>query len=38
MMKRKQFYTNQTNSRRKKVNKMTHFTVIADLNVVQNKI
>ncbi len=33
----KQLYTNQTSSRWKKVNKMRHFTVIADLNVVQKK-
>ncbi len=33
----KQLYTNQTSSRWKKVNKMRHFTVIADLNVAQKK-
>ncbi len=37
MINRKQLYTNQTSSRWKKVNKMRHFTVIADLNVVQKK-
>ncbi len=30
-------YTNQTSLRWKKVNKMTHFTVISDLNVAQKK-
>ncbi len=30
--------TNQTSSRWKKVNKLRHFTVIADLNVVQKNI
>ncbi len=35
---RKQLYTNQTNSRWKKVNKVKHCTVIADLNVAQKKI
>ncbi len=35
---RKQLYTNQTRSRWQNVNKMRHFTVIADLNVVQKKI
>ncbi len=38
MMNRKQLYTNQTSSRWKKVNKMRHFTVIADLNVEQKQI
>ncbi len=38
MINRKQLYTNQTSSRRKKVNEMRHFTVIADLNVVQKRI
>ncbi len=38
MINRKQLYTNQTSSKWKKVNKMRHFTVIADLNVVQKKI
>ncbi len=38
MIKRKQFYTNQTSSKWKKVNKMRHFTVIANLNVAQKKI
>ncbi len=33
MINRKQLYTNQTSSRWKKVYKMRHFTVIADLNV-----
>ncbi len=37
IINRKQLYTNQTNSRWTKVNKMIHFTVIADLNV-QKKI
>ncbi len=39
MSNSKQFYTNQTSSRWKKVlvNKMRHFTVIADLNVSQKK-
>ncbi len=37
MINRKQLYTNQTSSRWTKVNKMTHFTVIADLNVAQKK-
>ncbi len=37
MINRKQFYTNQTSSRWKKVNKMRHFTVLADLNVAQKK-
>ncbi len=31
MINRKQLYTNQTSSRWKKVNKMRHFSVIADL-------
>ncbi len=35
MIKRKQLYTNQTSSIWKKLNKMRHFTVIADLNVAQ---
>ncbi len=35
---RKQLYNNQTSSRWKKVNKMRHFTAIADLNVTQKKI
>ncbi len=34
---RKQLYPNHTSSRWKKVNKMIHFTVKADLNVVQKK-
>ncbi len=34
-MNRKQLYTNQTLSRWKKVNKVRHFTIIADLNVAQ---
>ncbi len=38
MINRKQLYTNQTSSRWKKVNKMRHFTVIADLNFAQKKI
>ncbi len=37
IINRKQLYTNQTSSRWKKVNKMRHFTVIADLNVAQTK-
>ncbi len=37
MINRKQLCTTQTSSRWKKVNKMRHFTVIADLNVAQNK-
>ncbi len=37
MINRKQLYTNQTSSRWKKVNKMRHLTVIADLNVAQKK-
>ncbi len=37
MINRKQLYTNKAISRCKKVNKMRHFTVIADLNVAQNK-
>ncbi len=36
MINRKQMYTNQTSLRWKKVNKMRHFTVIADLNVTQS--
>ncbi len=38
MINRKQLYTNQTSSRWKKVNKMRHFTVIADLNVRQKNL
>ncbi len=34
----KQLYTNQTSSRWKKVNKMKHFTVIADLIIAQETI
>ncbi len=34
MINRKQLYTNQTSSRWKKVYKMKHCTVMADLNVV----
>ncbi len=34
---RKQLYINQTSSRWKKVNKIRHFTVLADLNVAQKK-
>ncbi len=37
MINRKQLYTNQTSSRWKKVNKLRHFTVIADINVTQKK-
>ncbi len=38
MINRKQLYTNQASSRWKKVNKMRHFTVIADSNVAQKNI
>ncbi len=38
MINIKQLYTNQTSSRWKKVNKIRHFTVIADLNVAQKTI
>ncbi len=38
MINRKELYTNQTSSRWKKVNKMKHFAVIADLNAVQKNI
>ncbi len=38
MINKKQFYTNQTSSRWKKVNKMRHFTIIDDLNVSQKNI
>ncbi len=34
IINRKQLYANQTSSTWKKGNKMRHFTVIADLNVV----
>ncbi len=37
MINRKQLYTNQTSSTWMKVNKMRHFTVIADLKVAQKK-
>ncbi len=37
MMNGKQLYTIQTSSRLRKVNKMRHFTVIADLNVAPKK-
>ncbi len=37
MINRKQLYTKQTSSRWKKVNKMRHFTAIADLNVAHKK-
>ncbi len=37
MIKIKQLYTNQTSSKWKKINKMRHFTVIADLKVAQKK-
>ncbi len=37
MINRKQLYTNQTSLRWKKVNKIRHFSVIADLNVAQKK-
>ncbi len=37
MINRKQLYINQNSSRWKKINKMRHFTVIADLNVAQKK-
>ncbi len=36
MINRQQLYTKQTSSRWKKVNKIRHFTVLADLNVTQN--
>ncbi len=35
MISRTQLYTNRTSSRWKKVNKMRHFTVIPNLNVVK---
>ncbi len=38
MINRKQLYTNYTSSRWKKVNKIRHFPVIADLNVAQKRI
>ncbi len=38
MLNRKQLYNNQTSSSWKKVNKMRHFTVKADLNVAQKNI
>ncbi len=38
MINRKQLYINQTSSRWKKVNKMRHFTVIADFNCCTEKI
>ncbi len=38
MINRKQLYTNQTSSRWTKVNKMRHFTVLADLNVAQKNL
>ncbi len=38
MINSKQLYTDHTTSKWKKVNKMRHFTVIADLNVAQKKI
>ncbi len=38
MINRKQLYANLTSSRWKKVNKMRHFTLIADFNVEQKKI
>ncbi len=38
MINRKQLYTNQTSSVWKKVNKMRHFTIIADFNVVLKQI
>ncbi len=38
MINRKQLYSNQASSRWKKVNKMRHFTDIADLNVAQKHI
>ncbi len=37
MMNRKQLYTNQICSGLNKVNKMRHFTVIADSNVAEKK-
>ncbi len=38
MINRKQLYINQISSRWKKVNKMRHFTVTADLNVAKKEI
>ncbi len=38
MINSKQLNSNQTSSRWKKVNKMRHFTVTADLNVAQKKL
>ncbi len=38
MINRKLFYTNQTSSRWKKLKTKRHFTVIADLNVVQKQV
>ncbi len=38
MINKQKLYANQTSSRWKKVNKMRHFTVIADLNVAQKTI
>ncbi len=38
MINRKQLFPNQTSSRWKKVNKMRHFTVIADLSDAQKTI
>ncbi len=38
MINRNQLYTNQTTSRWKKVNKMRHFTVIADFIYCTEKI
>ncbi len=37
-IQKKQLYSDQTCSRWKNVNKMIHFTVIAELNVAQKKI
>ncbi len=38
MINRKQFHTNQTSSRWKKVNKMRHLNVVVDLNAPLKEI
>ncbi len=38
MINRKELYTNQTRSRWIKVNKMRHFTVVANSNVAQKHL
>ncbi len=38
MINKKQLYVNHISLGRKKVNKMRHFIVIADLNIAQKKI